>query len=127
MGWNDIVCIVFTCVTANHLGLIDAIENIAERKIPILNCVKCSVFWCVLIYTLVTSGDVIVSLAVSFLCSYCALWLELIEVYIDKLFMMLYGKVTKADDNSPVTADATSGDAEDPMPDMWEERRQKSK
>ena len=118
MGWNDIACIVFTCVTANHMGLIDAIEEIAERKIPVLNCVKCSVFWFVLVYSVITSGDIILSLAVSFLSSYCALWIELAEVYIDKLYMILYDKVTKADNNNSVTTNTTSGITESTLPDM---------
>ena len=27
MEWSDIACIVFVCVTANHLGLVKAVEE----------------------------------------------------------------------------------------------------
>ena len=122
MDWNDIACIVFTCVTANHMGMIDALEEKIGRKIPILNCVKCSVFWFVLVYSVISSGDVVVSLAVSFLSSYCALWFELIEVYIDKLYIRTYGTITKTSGCEETTTDPSSDVTENPVSDMRKER-----
>lgn len=96
MGWVDIASIVFVCVTANHLGLIEAIQTITKcKQLPIVSCVKCFTFWSVLAYNLWSVGfsDIPCNLAVSFLASYLALWLELIEGFVDKLYMKCYEKI----------------------------------
>lgn len=93
----DIASIVFVCVTANHLGLISKIEEIMGKELHIINCPKCSVFWASLIYGLWGTSsfyeEFVTVLAVSFLCSYLAIWLELFEGYVDNLYMKLYGKI----------------------------------
>lgn len=93
MPWSDIACIVFVCVTANHLGLVKAIEDTYDRELPIINCVKCFTFWSVLIYTVLVSRNVVTSLAVSFLAGYSAIWLELAEAIIDQLYNRIYDKI----------------------------------
>ena len=99
--WIDIAGIVFVCVTANHLGLVKAIEDAAQRELRRINCSKCFSFWSVLAYTAITSRNAIASLAISFLCSYLALWLELFEGYIDTLYLKVYGKIfTTSDDTA---------------------------
>ena len=98
--WIDIASIVFICVTANHLGLIHAIEDELERELPILNCCKCFTFWVVLPYTLIVTRSPYTSLAISFLCSYLAIWLELLEGYIDTFYNKLYGKIYPTDDQA---------------------------
>ena len=65
----DIASIVFVCVTANHLGLVKAIEDVADKELRIVNCPRCLTFWSVLAYTVITSRCAITSLAISFLCS----------------------------------------------------------
>lgn len=106
--WIDIVSIVFVCVTMNHLGLIKAIEEKADCELHILNCPKCSSFWCALVYTSwhVGISDIPLMLAISFLASYSALWLELFEGYIDTLYLRLYDKIRES------TADTTATDSE---------------
>ena len=91
--WIDIAAIVFTCVTANHLGLVKAIEDTIDRELRIVNCPKCLTFWSALAYSVITSRNVITSLAISFLASYSALWLELFEGFIDTLYTKLYTKL----------------------------------
>ena len=91
--WIDIASLVFICVTANHLGLVKAIEDTFDRELPIVNCVKCSTFWFVLFYTMFATRDAIASLAISFLAGYSAIWLELFEGFIDTLFLKLYEKI----------------------------------
>ena len=49
--------------------------------------------------------------AVSFLASYAALWLELIEGIIDRLYLLLYEKVYTNTENDTVTSDADSGNS----------------
>ena len=110
MNWIDIACIVFICVTVNHLGLVKAIEDAAQRELRIVNCPKCFTWWSVLAYTIITSRSTITSLAISFLCSYLALWLELFEGFIDTIYLKVYEKIfTTTDDTAP--ADKDGGDS----------------
>ena len=89
----DIASIVFVCVTINHLGLIRAIEKTLETELPVVNCPKCSVFWAVLTYTVLEMHRLIPPLAISFLASYIAIWLELFEGYIDTLYDKFYDTI----------------------------------
>ena len=104
--WIDIVSIVFVCVTMNHLGLIRKLEEI-KGELPIFNCPKCCSFWFVLAYELWSFGfsELPLMFAISFFASYMAIWLELLEGYIDTLYLKLYGKIYP-------TADTTDTDAE---------------
>ena len=110
--WIDIVSIVFVCVTANHLGLIGKIEEIMGEfpllkkfigkwnHIPVISCPKCFTFWSVLAYGLWSVGfsDLPLLLAVSFLASYSAIWIELFEGFIDTLYQKLYDKIYPTED-----------------------------
>lgn len=93
MDWKDIACIVFVCTAMNHLGLIKAIEDVSKMEIPIINCPKCLTYWSVFAYELwyVGLSDIPMVLAISFLCSYLAIWLELIMYAIDTLYNRIYG------------------------------------
>lgn len=104
MEWSDIAGIVFICVTANHLGLVKAVEDTFDKDLPIINCPKCLSFWSVLIYLAFTTHEIITSLAVSFLAGYAAIWIELIEACIDKFYLMIYETVTE-DNNDTDPAD----------------------
>lgn len=110
MIWLDIASIVFVCVTMNHLGLIKAIEGVTGRELPILNCPKCGCFWFSLIFLLGKTGEIMgefpLILAISFLASYTAIWLELLEGYIDTLYLKLYDKIYNS------TADTSASDPE---------------
>lgn len=109
MDWNDIARIVFICVTVNHLGLIETIENVAKRELFIVNCPKCFTFWSVMLYGLLTLNDFITVLAVSFLASYTALWLELFEGFIDTLYRKFYEKIYADTTDYAATSDADDG------------------
>ena len=52
MDWRDIACIVFVCTAVNHLGLIETIEGIIKREIPVVNCPRCLTCWSVFSYEL---------------------------------------------------------------------------
>lgn len=105
MYWSDILLLTLSCTLANHLGLVEAVEKVIKHKIPILNCSMCASFWCVLLYSLFNGRAVIVSVAVSFLCAYSAVWLELlcgfVDVIHDEIYENLYAEKTdKADTES---------------------------
>lgn len=102
MIW-DIAGLVFVCVTANHLGLVKAVEEVIGRGLPVIGCVKCLTFWAVLAYTLFALHQPLASLAISFASSYTAIWLELLEGCLDTLYIRLYDKIysDKEDDEAP--------------------------
>lgn len=112
MAWSDIAWIVVACTSANHLGLIAAVESLLHRRLPVVSCPKCFTFWSTLAYLLtcfLVGGDaplrgghiaVLLSaaprmLAVSFLAAYSALWLELIMYFIDTIYNSIYDQISK--------------------------------
>jgi len=117
MNWIDIASIVFVCVTMNHLGLITAIEKHIGYEFPILDCVKCSSFWLTLLYVGMMSGQLITTLAISFIASYTAIWLELFEGYIDTLYLRLYEKIYATSDDT-ASADTNNGDSESTVSEL---------
>lgn len=113
MYWMDIAAVVFFSTAVNHLGLIQAIEGVIHHKLPILNCPKCLSFWGTLACGL--SGDGITAalpsalprlLAISILCAYTAIWLELIMYAIDTLYNKIYGIL---EDNNKEEDDRAEG------------------
>ena len=115
MVWSDIAGIVLVCVTMNHLGLRSAVEGVIKCKLRIVNCPKCATFWSVLVYMAIVNQDAITTLAVSLLASYAALWVELLEGFIDTIYLKLYGKITTADNDNAATADADNGNSASPV------------
>jgi hypothetical protein len=95
----------------NHLGLIGKLEEILG-KLPIINRPKCCSCWSVLAYGIWSVGfsDLPIVLAVSFLASYTAIWLELLEGFIDTLYLKLYDKIYNTSDDSSA-ADASNGNS----------------
>lgn len=91
--WFDIAMITFSCVAANHLGLVAAMERVLKRRIIIMDCPKCLTFWSVLVTAYMSGWNMVEALAVAFLSAYIALWLELCMGFIDKIFGWLYGKI----------------------------------
>lgn len=102
--WNDIVMLVWAVTLANHLGLVEAAEAVIRHKIPVLRCSKCAGFWVVLGYALLAGWSAIASVAVSFLCSYAAVWLELLLGYLDTIYNKIYENLYPAQaDGAPDT------------------------
>lgn len=103
MTLTDMLLILFSCVAANHLGLVAAIEKAISRRLPVINCPKCLSFWATLIYgcsiccnSVAAIPSAIPSvLALSFLAAYAAIWLELIMFSIDTLYNSIYDKINK--------------------------------
>lgn len=106
--WIDIASILFICVTANHLGLIKAVEQVTGVEWHIINCPKCFTFWATLIYLTFSWNATIWSLAMSFLCAYAAIWVELAEGSIDTLYLWLYEKIYPNTNNDTTATDADS-------------------
>jgi hypothetical protein len=106
----------------NHLGLVGKIEELTGKAIPILNCPKCSSFWFSLFLLLGESEEIMgefpMLLAISFLASYSAMWLELLEGYIDTLYLKLYGKITANNNNDTLAADPECGDSDSTVSEL---------
>ena len=119
MNWTDIASIVFVCVTANHLGLIGAVENIIGKRLPIVNCPKCLSFWVTLGYGCYNiAADWTVVLAISFLASYSALWLELLEGFIDTLYTKIYDKIYPNTTDDKAASDENGDDTGGSLSDL---------
>lgn len=118
MGWGDIAMLMFACVAANHLGLVDAMEKVLGRKIPIVNCCKCFTFWTVLFTSFLSGWNMVEALAVSFLFAWLALWVELGMGFIDTLYLKLYEKVTAAGNDDTVATDANNDDSESAVSEL---------
>ena len=114
--WIDIAGIVFACTAANHLGLIQAVETVIRRRLPIVSCVKCLTFWAVLVYELWRVGfsDIPAVLAISFLCAWASIWLDLFMGIIDHIYLIIYEQIYPTAN----TADTDAISAEDPVPDV---------
>lgn len=58
----------------------------------------------------------ITSLAISFLASYTAIWLELFEGFIDTIYLKLYDKTYSNSGNDAPAANANDGDTASTVP-----------
>lgn len=122
MSLNDIAMLTFSCVSANHLGLIGAIEGVIHRSLPILNCPRCLTFWSVLLYTMVTDRNIVRALAISFLCAYMAIWIELLMCFIDTKFNKLYEKIYSESDDSQTSAAEDNDSSDRSVSDLSENK-----
>ena len=109
----DIAGIVFVCTAANHIGPIPDIEAFLRRKLPVVGCIKCLTFWSVLVYGLSCCGTVAAAieaaprlLAISFLCAWASIWLDLFMGIIDHLYLIIYEQIYSA--TNPADTDALS-------------------
>ena len=93
MYWIDVAMILFSCVAANHLGLISAFEKTTGYELVIINCSRCFTYWSVLIYSLFFTNSILLSFATSFMAAGLATWIELLMGYTDNLFNKLYDKI----------------------------------
>ena len=97
----EIASILFSSVAINHLGLVAAVEKVIARHLPVINCPKCLSFWATLTYGCSVCCDSIAALpsalphlfALSLLCAWLAIWLDLAMGIIDQLYLYIYGKI----------------------------------
>ena len=116
--------IMMSCVMANHLGLVDAVERVIRRKLPVVNCPKCFSFWSSLAYCIISRHAVIPSLLASFLMALLALWFDVFLGLLDKIYYKTYEYAYGDEDNAanvetPKTNNKNHYNAEYEMPEMW--------
>ena len=114
---KDVVMLVFAAVMINHLGLIEAVENIIKHKIPVINCCKCLSFWLVLVYMLFNEYNVINSVATSFLCAWIATWFELLLGLLDTYYIRIYENIC--------TKTAAAEDTKEEVPEVRKINKEK--
>ena len=118
MQWMDVVFLTVAAVLVNHLGLIDAIEKVARRELPIINCSRCLTFWSVLVWlcfnTVAFTRHIPVILAASSIAAFLAPWLELLFGLIGKLYEKIYEKTFPQADT--IKAHPCDTDTEDSTP-----------
>ena len=97
---KEAALITISCVLFIQMGLAEAISDFLQLRIKIASCQKCCSFWCCLIWLLTHKNGLVLSVAASFIASYCALWLSLIYDYLAVLYNNLYEQITKTQDTS---------------------------
>lgn len=97
MAWIDVVMIMVSCVLFIHMGLVDEVLAILglREDLPIVTCPKCLTFHCVLWYLFLTGHSVLHVIAISFLASYCAIWLDMFLSIMDKCYVYIYRKLSE--------------------------------
>ena len=91
-----VVMIMFSCVMAIHMGLVDAVLEVLRlqnRHIPVIQCPKCLTFHAVLWFLVFTGHNIIVSLATAFLAAYIAIWLDLFLGLMDFCYEHIYKRI----------------------------------
>ena len=104
----DALLIVFSCVAANHLGLVKAIETVTNCHLLIVNCPRCLSFWCLLVSGMIEGGSATDIIAIAFVGAWLAPWMELAMGYTDTLFDACYDKIYDNKDDTPAAGDSES-------------------
>lgn len=103
---TEVALITISCVLFVQMGLADAIQEVVHIRLRIVSCQKCLTWWVCLGFMLWHKYGLVLSVATSFLCSYCALWIALLYDSLAKIYNYLYEQITTTQD--------TSEDAEGP-------------
>ena len=93
---TEVALITISCVLFVQMGLGSAIEEFLHFRSIVLVCHKCCSFWACLIYLLI-AGDIgiVLSIATSFIASYCAQWLALLYDAMAILYNYLYENINQ--------------------------------
>lgn len=98
---TEVALITISCVLFVQMGLGSAIEGFLRIRSIVLSCPKCLTMWTCLLYLLFAQKcGLVLSVATSFIASYCALWLALLYDAFAILYNYLYEQITKNQDTS---------------------------
>lgn len=112
---TEAALIVVSCVLFIQMGLSEAVQETLHIRLPFLSCPKCLTWWICCAYLVLHDYGIIVSVAVSFILSYCALWLALAYDALANLYNHAYETITRGtpqdteagpDENDPESPDA---------------------
>ena len=120
---TEAALILVSCVLFVQAGLSDAIQETLHVRLRIASCPRCLTFWACLAWALLAGRGLLVSVAASFITSYCAMWLCLVYDALALVYNHLYEQITKTTDTAtaPERAESTAdppagGDAVSQMP-----------
>lgn len=104
---------VLTCsVLFIGMGLAGEIQRTAGVSLRILNCPKCLTFWATLAALLISRHPILLSVAVSFITSYLAMWLTLGYDALTILYNRLYEEITEKAGTSYGTESESKSESE---------------
>ena len=106
---KDAALITISVVLFVQMGLSEAIQDAIEVRFRILSCPKCASFWLVLGWSVIHGNPLIECVAVSFICSYSAMWLALVYDALAVLYNKAYGKVLPESGAEKARSNAVSG------------------
>ena len=92
---REAALITLSCVLFVQMGLSEAIQDAIRVHVKIPSCPKCLSFWSVLAYLVLNGYGITESVAVSFLSSYCALWLSLLYDALARLYNYCYEAISE--------------------------------
>ena len=98
---TEVALITISCVLFVQMGLCGAIERVLRIRFTILSCPKCLTMWGCFFYLIFNKHGLVLSLATSFLASYCALWLALIYDSLALLYNFIYEQINNPQDTAP--------------------------
>ena len=111
--WKDAAMLTVACVLYISMGLHDAVVERIGFSLPITGCPKCLSFWSTLGLNIIHGHPIVQCIAVSFLCSYAALWLTLAFDALSTLYNRIYERITNlADTESTDPETLTDEDSE---------------
>lgn len=105
MIW-DAALIMTSCVLFVQMGLSEAIQEVLHIHLRIASCPKCLTMWTTLVYLLFSTRAIVLSVAVSFVFSYLALWMSLLYDIAAGYYNKLYETISKTPDASETSFDS---------------------
>ena len=97
---TEVALITVSCVLFVQMGLSRVIEGILHLRFIVLSCPKCLTMWFCLFYLVLNNYSPLLSIATSFIASYCALWLSLFYDAVAIFYNYLYEQITQTQDAS---------------------------
>ena len=107
---TEAALITVSCVLFVQMGLSRAIQDTIGFRSKILSCPRCCTFWPVLAYMLATGKGIVMSVAASFISSYCAMWIALLYDSLATLYNWLYEQLSETDEHPAEDAEAGQAD-----------------
>ena len=104
------------CVLFISMGLEGAIRGTLGFGFKIFSCPKCLTFWSVLALSVCRGCTAVECVAVSFLCSYAALWLSLSYDALAILYNRLYDGITTQAATEKADTEAAAEAGSDALP-----------
>ena len=92
---REAALITVSCVLFIQMGLSEAVQETLHIRIRFLSCPKCLTWWICCAYLVTHDYGIIEAAAVSFVCSYAALWLALAHDALAKLYNNAYETITR--------------------------------